>query len=238
MDRVPTSLIKDMINNLGKTADKYGTGVAFKDTGMDLSADYYRKKMTSRQAALESQSEQLKQISESGNNVMINMGNDYAAVYSDMITNMDLQGSAYTIIDEFVPFYQMALHGYVNYTGVPLNLAGNTEEQLLNSAEYGAGLSFSLMKESAFALQKTLYTEYYGSDYDAWHDRLLEIYNRYNSELGHTFNQEMVGHKAYSETLKCSIYADGTKVYVNYSSEQQTTPDGVVVPARDYKVVR
>ena len=231
-------LIKDMINNLDKTADKYGTGVAFKDTGMDLSADYYRKKMTSRQAALESQSEQLKQISESGNNVMINMGNDYAAVYSDMITNMDLQGSAYTIIDEFVPFYQMALHGYVNYTGVPLNLAGNTEEQLLNSAEYGAGLSFSLMKESAFALQKTLYTEYYGSDYDAWHDRLLEIYNRYNSELGHTFNQEMVGHKAYSETLKCSIYADGTKVYVNYSSEQQTTPDGVVVPARDYKVVR
>lgn len=231
-------LIKKMTENLNKAAAKYGTGVAFRDTGMDLSADYYRKKSTSRQAAADTQTAQLKEIKDSGKNVMINMGNDYAAVYSDMITNMDLRGSEYTIIDEFVPFYQLALHGYVNYTGVALNLAGNTEEELLTSAEYGAGLGFSLMKESAFALQKTLYTEYYGSDYDAWHDRLLEIYNRYNSELGHTYNQEMINHDNVTETLSCTTYKDGTKVYVNYSYSQQTAPDGTVVPARDYKVVR
>ena len=128
----------------------------------------------------ELQTEQLKKISESGQNVMINVGNDYAAVYSDMITYMDLEGSEYTILDAFVPFYQMVLHGYVNYTGKPLNLAGNTEDELLRSAEYGAGLCFNLMKESAFTLQKTLYTEYYGSDYDAWHDDMMAIYNRYN----------------------------------------------------------
>lgn len=74
---------------------------------------------------------------------MINMGNEYAAVYSDMITNMDLQGSEYSILDEYVPFYQMAVHGYINYTGEALNLVGNMEDELLRSAEYGAGLYFT-----------------------------------------------------------------------------------------------
>ncbi len=169
---------------------------------------------------------------------MINMGNDYVAPYCDMITNMDLQGSEYTILDAFVPFYQMALHGYVNYTGEPLNMAGNTEDELLRSAEYGAGLSFNLMNETAFVLQKTLYTEYYGSDFAAWHDRLVETYTRYNAELGHIFNQKMTGHEQITADLSCTIYEDGTKVYVNYGYTDLTAEDGTVVPARDYKVVR
>ena len=231
-------LIQKMADSLVAAADKYGANVAFRDTGMDLSSDYYEKNPVSRQSALYAQAEKLKEIVDSGKSVMINMGNDYAAPYSDMITNMDLPGSGYTILDEEVPFYQLALHGYVNYTGMPLNICGDTQEELLVSAEYGAGLSFTLMQETAFALQKTLYTQYYGSDYAAWHDRMMEIYNRYNTELGHTFNQEMTDHVQISDELSCTTYEDGTKVYVNYSYEDVVTPDGVEVLARDYKVVR
>ena len=184
------------------------------------------------------QTERLKKLSEDGTNIMINMGNDYAAVYSDMITNVDLQGNEYTILDAYVPFYQLALHGYVNYTGMPLNITGNTEDELLLSAEYGAGLYFTLMQESPFALQKTLYTEYYGANYETWHDRMLAIYNRYNEELGHTFNQEMTGHECITSDFKCTTYADGTKVYVNYGYMDAAAPDGTQVPARDFKVVR
>ena len=231
-------LIDEMMDNLAAAADKYGTGVSFRDVGMDLSSDYYKKDPTSRQEALYEQVENLKEIVDSGKNVMINMGNDYAVPYSDMVTNMDLTGSGYTIMDKEVPFYQLALHGYVNYTGMPLNICGDEEEELLESVEYGAGLYFTLMRETAFALQKTLYTEYYASDYAAWHDRMMDIYTRYNSELGHTFNQEMTGHERFNAELSCTTYEDGTKVYVNYSFADVVTPDGVEVPARDYKVVR
>ena len=103
---------------------------------------------------------------------MINMGNDYAVAYADMVTNMDLEGTEYSIIDKKIPFYQLAIHGYVNYTGEALNLTQNTQNELLNSAEYGAGLAFTFMKESAFELQNTLYTEYFGADYSAWHDEM------------------------------------------------------------------
>lgn len=235
---VHPDIAAEMARNLADAAEKYGTGISFRENGRDLSADYYRKDTRSRQDVLQQQAEQFRDLADNDRKVMINMGNDYAAPYSDIITNMDLKGSEYTILDTYVPFYQMALHGYVNYTGEPLNLAGETEEELLISAEYGAGLSFNLMKETAFILQKTLYTEYYGSAYDAWHDRLVEIYTRYNTELGHTFNQKMTGHEKLTADLSCTTYEDGTKVYVNYGYLDLTAEDGTVVPARDYKVVR
>lgn len=231
-------LAEKMADNLQAAAAKYGTGVSFEDLGMDLSADYYEKNVVSRQAAKERHETRLKALADADVNVMINMGNEYAAVYSDMITNMDLSGSEYTILDDFVPFYQLAMHGYVNYTGRALNVCGNEEEELLYSVAYGAGLHFSLMNETAFALQKTLYTQYYGSDYAAWHDRMMEVYTRYNTELGHTFNQEMTDHEYITSSLSCTTYEDGTKVYVNFSYADVTAPDGVDVPARDYKVVR
>lgn len=231
-------LALQMADNLAKAAKGYNAGVSFRETGKDLSSDFYQKNPTSRQTVLYRQTEQLTGLRKDGQKVMVNMGNDYAAVNSDVITNMDLVGTQYTILDDFVPFYQMALHGYVNYAGLPLNLSGNLQEELLKSAEYGAGLYFTIMKESAFTLQKTLYTEYYGADYDAIHDEMMSIYNRYNSELGHTFNQEMKSHQSLSEEVSCTTYEDGTKVYVNYGYAEFDAPGGVKIPARDYIVVR
>ncbi len=230
-------LAAKMTDNLVAATDRYGAGVSFRDTGMDLSADYYKRNTVSRQAVMQQHETELKDIADTGKKIMINMGNDYAAPYSDVITNMDLQGSEYTILDEYVPFYQIALHGYVNYMGFPLNLSGDSEKSLLNAAEYGAGLYYTVMKESPFTLQNTLYTQYYGADYDTWHDRILSTYTRYNEELGHTFNQEMINHEMLQEDVSCTTYEDGTKVYVNYTHSDVTTPDGTV-PARDYLVIR
>lgn len=232
------NLIYQMAQNLADSAAKYQAGVSFADYGYELSSDFYKKAPLSRHQAMLQQSEQLKDIKDSGTNIMINYGNDYAAVYADMITNMDLNGSEYTIIDKYIPFYQIALHGYVNYTGEPLNLTQNVEDELLKSAEYGAGLSFTFMKETAFTLQNTLYTQYFGADYDAWHDKAVEIYTRYNEAMGHTFNQKMADHEFITNTLTCTTYEDGTKVYVNYSYSDTATPTGEKVPARDYAVVR
>ena len=242
-DRDPFYLLKadlvyEMMDNLADAANGYHAGVSFSDIGYELSSDFYQKDPTSRQMAMEEQAEKLKSLDDNGTDIMINMGNDYAVAYADMVTNMDLEGTEYSIIDKKIPFYQLAIHGYVNYTGEALNLTQNTQNELLNSAEYGAGLAFTFMKESAFELQNTLYTEYFGADYSAWHDEMLEIYTRYNEELGHTFNQKMVGHEYVTSELTCTIYEDGTKVYVNYSYDELQADDGTVVPARDYVVVR
>lgn len=232
-----TDLAHEMTDNLIKATTGYGTGVAFKDLGMDLSSDFYKKDVRSRQSVMNDQVEKLKAVKASGQNVMINFGNMYALPYSEVVTNMELDGNKHTILDANVPFLQTAIHGYINYTGTPINITGNDVIEVLTAAEYGAGLHFTFMRETAFALQKTLYTEYYGSDYATWHDRMLEIYTRYNSELGHTYNQQIVDHQVFTEDVRCTTYEDGTKVYVNYGNKDYTTEDGLV-PANDYKVIR
>lgn len=233
-----TELAQETSDELTDYVAKLGIGASFADTGMDLSSDFDRKNTYSREAVKELHEEKLQATNDAGTGIMINMGNDYAVPYSDMVTNMDLRGNSYTILDECIPFYQIAIHGHVNYTGEPINICGNTQDEILCAAEYGAGLSFTLMRESAFALQKTLYTQYYGSDYEAWHDDMVDIYTRFNAELGHVYNQEMTDHVNYTQELACTSYEDGTKVYVNYGYAEAETPDGVSVPARDYLVIR
>ncbi|MBQ2936544.1 MAG: hypothetical protein IJD96_09970 [Lachnospiraceae bacterium] len=233
-----TELAQETSDELTDYVAKLGIGASFADTGMDLSSDFDRKNTYSREAVKELHEEKLQATNDAGTDIMINMGNDYAVPYTDMVTNMDLRGNSYTILDECIPFYQIAIHGHVNYTGEPINICGNTQDEILYAAEYGAGLSFTLMRESAFALQKTLYTQYYGSDYEAWHDDMVDIYTRFNAELGHVYNQEMTDHVNYTQELACTSYEDGTKVYVNYGYAEAETPDGVSVPARDYLVIR
>lgn len=229
--------IIEMCKNLINKCREMGTGVSFQDVGKDLSSDFNKKHLTSRDEAMKLQTEVLKESKDSGDNVMINSGNAYAVPYANVITNMDLKGSEYTILDRTVPFYQIALHGYVDYTGYPINTCGNENQEILYSAEYGAGLNFSLMTESVFTLQKSLYTEYYASEYDVYKDRMLAIYNRYNEELGHTFNQEIVNHEYVANDVSLTEYEDGTKVYVNYNYVDKSC-DGQTIPARDYLVVR
>lgn len=229
--------IKEMVQNLTDAAEEYQANVSFEDLGKVLSSDFTRKAPVSRQKALEGQKEQLKAVEERMD-IMINSGNDYAVPFVDMVTNMKLEGSEYTIIDKTIPFYQLVLHGYVNYTGESLNLTKDITQELLKSAEYGAGLQFTVMKESSFTLQNTLYTEYFGAEYDDCKENMFAIYERYNKELGHVFRQQMTGHAFVAEEVTCTTYEDGTKVYVNYSYNDVTVSDGTIVPAKDYVVVR
>lgn len=233
------SLVVDMMTNLSAAAEKYGAyGISFRDVGYQLSADYNQKNLITRQEAKNMQVEQLNQIDADGYGIMTNMGNDYALGVTDFITNMDLNGSGYTIIDETVPFYQIAIHGFVNYSGKALNLAGDYQDELLKSAEYGAGLNFTFMAADATILQNTYYTQYFGADFDAWKEKMLAIYADYEGALGHVFNQTITDHIIAAPGVRMTVYEDGTKVYVNYNNEDYKTEDGRVLPARDYLVVR
>lgn len=168
---------------------------------------------------------------------MTDGGNDYTAPYSDWIVGMDLEGSGYTIIDRTVPFYQMAIHGLVEYTGSPLNLAGDWQEELLKSAEYGADLSVTLMGASAFDLQDTAYTRFFGAEYDKWRERIASVCVKYCQALEGTVGAAMTGHEYLTDQVTVTVYENGIRVYVNYGNEEYRLEDGTVIPARDYTVL-
>ena len=162
-----------MADNLIEALDRAGAaGVAFRDIGSILSGDYNPRETTTRETVREMNVETLKKAREAGLKVMVKEGFDYAVPYADLITDMDLKGAEYSIIDEKVPFYQIALHGKVDYTGFPVNLASDWRGELLRCAEYGAGLSFTVMSSDAKILQETFHSAYYGAGYDAWAEEI------------------------------------------------------------------
>lgn len=127
----------DMMDRLAASAGDYQAGVAYRDVGYLLGADYNRKNHVSRQAVIDMEQEKLREQRESGRGVMVNYGNDYAVAYADAVTDMDLEGKAYAVIDQFVPFYPMALHGLVPYSGTSVNLSGDYTQMILKNAEMG-----------------------------------------------------------------------------------------------------
>ncbi|MDR2505462.1 MAG: DUF5696 domain-containing protein [Oscillospiraceae bacterium] len=226
-------MMKRAIGKLAETAKKYGAyGVSFRDVGFFLSADYNPRDLVTREDSAELQAAELLRLKEDGQGVMIRGGNAYAAPYANWITDMDLAGAQYSILDEHVPFLSIALHGLTRYTGMPLNLTGDYESELLRSAEAGAGLNFTFMAESASVLQDSMYSEYYGADFSLWLDKAAEIYKRYNEQLGHLSGVQIAGHRR-DGGVSVTEYEDGARVYVNFGYDE-TTVDGIVIPPRDY----
>ena len=221
---------------LAEAAEKYGAaGISFRDVGSLLSSDYNRKDLVTRVQSLALQQQIMADASAKGQRVMTRKGYDYTLGRADLMIDLDFDGGNYGIVDYYAPFYPMAIHGLANYTGVSLNLADDWESLLLQSAEAGAGLSFTLTTESTQRLQSTVYSSYYGADNSLIYDRMKAIWQRYAGEMAGLNGLRIVdcvrdGHLAVTE------YEDGTKVYINYGYEE-TARDGVTVPARDYQVV-
>ena len=221
------------------TAAKYNlNGVSFRDNGYTLSSDFNDRRLSTRANEAAKQIEQFNNASEKGLGIMINGGNDYAVKNADFITNISLHGNQYAIIDSFVPFYEIALHGYVNYTSTPVNLAYEMDQVILESAEVAAGLQFSFMEASPRKIQETFYSEYYASCFDDWKNKFVELYSEYNSKLAPVINSTITGHEYVGENVTKTTFENGYEVYVNFSYANYTSPSGKFIPERSYRIMK
>lgn len=212
-------------------------GIAFRDIGNLLSADYYKKDTVTREQVKEMNTATMREAGDSGLKTLIREGNDYAVPYADLIVNMNLTGNAYAILDEPVPFYQIALHGARDYTGGAVNVSGDYRETILRCAEYGAGLYFCVMDEDTRVLQDSRYGYLCSAGYGRWKDEITGIAGRFQKELGGLNRLRITGHERVTEYVTRTEYEDGTSVYVNYGDEPYRA-GGITVPARDYAVER
>ena len=225
---------ESLINGL---KDRGSAGIAFRDIGNLLSADYEDNGMMTREQVKAMDIQTLEDAVATGMKIIIKEGNAYSIPYADLITDMNLSGNSYALLDYGVPFYQIAIHGLKDYTGEAINLAGDSQTLLLESAEYGAGLNFSFMYMDTKVLQDSVFSCYASAGYLPWKEEAMAIINRYQTEMSGLNRQAITGHERLNEDVAVTVYADGTKVYVNYGAREYS--DGAVtVPGRDYLVKR
>ena len=85
---------------------------------------------------------------------------------------------------------------------------------------------------------KTNYTEYYSSCFDSWKDQLVQIYTDYNSKLAPVVNSLITDHSYVSDNVTKTTFENGYVVYVNFGYSSYTTPSGIYIPERDYRVMK
>jgi len=229
---------QDKANRLIDVLTEYGAaGIAFRDIGSLLSGDYNPKNTTTREQVRQMNLDTLARAGESGMLVMVKEGFDYVLPYVDLVTDMDMGGMQYSIIDENVPFYQIALHGSIDYTGLPINLASDWKSELLRCAEYAAGLNFTFMHKDTWVLQNTFHSGYYGAYFDSWADTAIDMITAYQKDMAGLNRTAITGHEILADGVTVTRYADGTSVYVNYT-ERDAEAAGMHIPARSYQVER
>ena len=231
----PAYAKQNATNLINKLSDIGAKGVAFRDIGNLLSGDYNPKHTVTREQVKQMNIDTLLEAKDAGERVMIKEGYDYAMPYADMITDMDLEGIKYSIIDAQVPFYQIAIHGAVDYTGEPINLADDWQTELLRCAEYGAGLNFTFMAEDAKILQDTFHTGFFGAGYDSWVEEAVQIINDYQKDMAGLNRTSITDHEVITSDVSVTTYANGTQVWVNYGTTDYTA-GAQKIPARSYIV--
>ena len=215
------------------------SGVAFEDVGAMLYSDFGRQNSATRDEMLAMQSQALAALRQSGQQVMTTGGNFYTTVNSDFVVDMDISGNDYNLLDRQVPFYQIALHGLVNYTAEPLNEAENYKELVLKSVETGAGLYYRFLEMDYEDLKDSKFTwdnyRLYSCHFSDWEEELLALYGRVSEELGHIYSLAITDHRYITDDVTVTVYEDGTQVYVNHS-ENAYSADGISIPAQDFAV--
>jgi len=227
-----------MIDNFMPKAEKLGVrNVAFRSMGSRLGGDYHERRYVSREASMRMRQQQFEKMDQNGNRMLVNGGFVYSAPWASIITDMIIEDQGYGLTDSSVPFLPIVLHGYVQYTGRPINLAEDYTKNLLKTIESGAGLYFSFMFEETAVLQETRYRQFYANEYRQWIGDANALYQQFCVDFGHLYNQRIVNHVILSQDVTVTEYEDGTRVVVN-SSNNVWRYNNVNINADSYIVLR
>jgi hypothetical protein len=229
---------QEIYTSFEKTAEKYDiSGVSFLSIGQYLAYNYNDNDYVTKASCKEIWQTMLSSSKETFGSTVVEGGNAYVLGNADIIMAVPLEDSGYQITTKSVPFYQMAVHGLVDFTGRAGNLSSDLTKDKLKWVEYGYLPYFELTYTGSEDLMYTDYNTLYSSTYSSWLEEAASIYKEFNEELTDVRNAYMLSHEEIEEDVYKVTYDNGYTVYVNYRDESVTV-DGQTIEAEAYKVVK
>lgn len=159
----------------------------------------------------------------------------YAFSYANYITDMPVETTLYSIVDQQVPLLQLVLSGYVDYSSSSINLANDrsVDYQFLKLIESGSNLKYTLTHDDSRELLNTEYNYYMSTDYNNWLDIIADQITELDSlgiHQGTLINHEILDNNVFRVT-----YSHGLKILINYNL-RDVTVGTYTVPSLGYVV--
>ncbi|HHU93090.1 MAG TPA: hypothetical protein GXZ20_08170 [Halanaerobiaceae bacterium] len=235
-----SKFLSSFVDNFLKEYSKYNIGaLSLRHLGQQLNSDYRTNpaKNIDRQQSLNNVVNVLKKLKEEQEvKLLVEGGNAYTLPYVDQVVKTPLYSTGANIIDKGIPFLPIVLHGYIDYSGQPLNMLYN-QYSLLKSMETGAIPYYRGIYSESSAVKRTVFENEYALNYRQWLPEAAELYQALNELLKETYNQRIIDHMELADNVFKTVYANGKAVIVNYNQEAVMV-EGVEVKGEDFKVIQ
>ncbi|MFP4661087.1 MAG: DUF5696 domain-containing protein [Halanaerobiales bacterium] len=207
--------------------------------GQQLNSDYRTNptQTVDRQQSLEDIADLLRNLKWEEDYDLITEGsNSYVLPYVSNVVRMPLFSTGSNIVDRGVPFLPIALHGYVNFSGEPINMPQN-KYTLLKYVETGAVPYYKGSYRETSVVKGTDFDYNYSLYYKDWFDSALSFYHRLDDSLSTTYSEEIADHQRLAENVYKTVYSNGYTVIVNYNN-YDINIEGVEINAEDFEVIQ
>lgn len=212
------------------------SSLSLRNIGSDLNADYNENSPVDAGEAKNEIIDIVKKLSGKAD-LMTNGANAYVLPYIKSAVNLPLDSNGYDCTDYSVPFLMMVLKGYVNYSGKPVNLSGDIQRAVLNSAQTGAGLYFILTAENSEKVIKSDYDSFYSTGFNVWENTIADSVKQYCDDFACVADQRITGFRWIEREVSETVFENGAKVFVNFG-ENPAIIEEITIAAGDYLVVK
>ncbi len=216
------------IDKLAESYTQYDPiGISVSTLGNTLNSDFDQKEPYNREDSKNYTIDAFESLGASYNSVMTSGGNAYTWKEADHILEIPLDSSRYNIATYTVPFIGYVLHGYKNFTGSAINMAGDIRYEVLKCIENGAYMYFIMSYDNTELLKDDeLLSKYYSIRYDIWQEDVIELYKELNEVLEPLQTQSIVDHEF---LIGQRILAEGEELDEDNMDKYTTMDDGRIV---------
>ncbi len=244
MGIISPNSIERFYNSTYADYSKYNVGgIAVTTMGQYLSSDFDEDEPLNREDSKKIVSRLLARIKEDNGKVLTAGGNYYSWPYVTDIVNVPLEDSHYNYTVAPVPFYGMLIHGYIEFSGTAINLAGDYRNQFLRTIESGASPMFVIAAENTSVLKNYInnwkLSKYYSVKYAIWLQDMCNTYNELNEVLKSVKYSRIIEHEFVDDEYRVVkvTYENGTVFFINYLTKDYTVEYGgekITIPATGY----
>ncbi len=219
----------------GQLANYNIQGLSLTHSGSQINSDFRENpdRLIDRTQAQKFIEELTVEIAQNTAEITIEYGNAFMLSYVDNILNLPLYATHFNIIDRQIPFYQIVIHGYINYSGTPINFAQDYKNYLLKLVETGAAPYYKWMYSPSSIVKNTRHNDLYSANYEIWLEEAVEFYNRYQKVKSGLESQIIIGHEELVPGVYKTIYEKGAYILVNYNQEPFEY-ENIIIPGRDF----
>ena len=175
----------------------------------------------------------LKNAKSSKMSVAGSYANDYAAAYSDVISDCPMSSSEYSFSFASVPFYQMVFKGDKVLNSSAINLTADEKQALLFCVESGMTPSYTVIANYEKELASSQKNFIYGSVYDGIKFGIKENSKSLSGYIKSIKNASIEEYRIIDKNVRITRFDNGVYSVVNYGDTDAVTEFGNV-PAKGY----